>query len=134
MKKGLIIGLLMTGFFYTSCEKEEEKLPDIEFKKGGNYTSSDVILPGGTVVLIGIDAHKTEKRDVLKKFDISQSINGGASTSVYSKDLTSAEEDDFSYDYSTVMDTVSGKKTKYVLSVTNRDGLTNDVSLTLTVQ
>lgn len=139
MRKLLFMSLVSAGLFYTSCKKEKEehdegKLPAIAFKTGGNYITKDTTIAGGTNILIGIDAHKTEDRDVLKKFDISKAVNGGTSSSIYNKDLTGAEEDNYSYDYSATLDTTSGQENKYTFSVTNRDGLTNKVSLTITVQ
>ncbi|UKN00623.1 hypothetical protein K6119_12880 [Paracrocinitomix mangrovi] len=124
--------LMMTAF--NSCEKDEGELPEIMFKTGGTYTSADATLPGGTAVTIGIEAEKTEGKDVLKKFDISESVDGGANTSIYNVDLDASQEDMYDYDFNTTMDTVSGQTNKYTFTVTNRDGLTNQVALTLTVQ
>jgi len=130
--KSLVI--ITSVFFFISCEKDEGKLPELSFKTGGNYISSDVTLTGGSSILIGIDASKSEKKDVLKKFNISKSINGGTSTSIYEKDLSKSEEDSYSYDLNAVLDTVSGQVSKYTFTITNRDGLTNQVSVSITVQ
>jgi hypothetical protein len=126
------VGLAFFGL--SACEKDEGRLPDIELKMGGDYISSDVTRPGGSTIKIGIDAAKTESKDVLKKFNISRSVNGGDASTVFSKDLSGAEGDKFSYDYSTSLDTISGQKNKYIFTVTNRDGLTNQVAVQVTVQ
>ena len=40
----------------------------------------------------------------------------------------------FSYDYSTHIGSTSGETDKYTFTIVNRDGLVNEVSVTLTVQ
>jgi hypothetical protein len=115
-----------------SCEKDEGLLPDISFKTGGNYTSSDATLAGGSALLMGISASKTEDKDVLKEFNISKSIDGGENISVFAKSLSGSEGDTFEYDYSTTVDDVSGQTATYTFTVTNRDGLVNQVFLTIT--
>ena len=119
---------------WRSCEKDEGKLPEISFKTGGDYISSDVTKPAGSTILMGINAKKSEKKDVLKKFNLSRSINGGASSTVENKDLSGGEGDAFSYDHSEKLDTIHGQKNKYTFTVTNRDGLVNQVEVTVTIQ
>jgi VCBS repeat-containing protein len=130
----LSIMLLSVIALISSCEKDEGKLPNISFKTGGSYISTDATLAGGSVITIGINSSKAEDKDVLKKFNISQSVNGAAATSAFSKDLSGSEGDNYSYDYTATLGTTSGQTTKYTFTVTNRDGLTNQVSLTVTVQ
>jgi hypothetical protein len=48
---------------------------------------------------LGINASKSEEEDVLKKFNISKSVNGGTATTVYTEDLTGSEGDNFSFDF-----------------------------------
>jgi hypothetical protein len=133
MKKLLFPQFLCCILFLSlSCEKDKGLLPDIGFKTGGNYTSSDASLAGGSALLMGISASKTEDKDVLKQFNISKSVNGGDNTSVFDKSLSGAEGDTFQYDYSTTVDDVSGQTATYTFTVTNRDGLVNQVSLTIT--
>lgn len=122
---------LIATLVIQSCEKDEGNLPQISFKTGGSYISKDDSLAIKTGFIIGINAAKSEKKDVLKKFNISKSIDGGASVSVLNKDLSSSEEDNFSFDYNDSMGSVVGQKTKYIFTITNRDGLTNTVSVTL---
>ncbi len=118
----------------SSCEKDEGKLPSISFKTGGTYISSDATITGGTTILMGIEASKSEDRDVLKKFNISRSVNGGAETSLQDKSLSSSEEDTFSTDFNFTLDTTKGQTNKFIYTITNRDGLTNQVALTVTVK
>jgi len=134
--KQLLVLVLVNLLFIslTSCEKDEGLLPDISLKTGGNYTSTDVTLPAGSAITIGINAAKTEDKDVLKKFNISQSVNGGATTSVYNQDLSGSEGDTFSYDYTTTLENTPGQVNRYIFTITNRDGLTNQVSVQVTIQ
>ena len=118
----------------TSCEKDEGKLPNISLKTGGLYISKDTTLAGGTAFIIGITSSKAESKDVLKKFNLSKSVNGAAATTVYDKDLTGSEGDSYSYDYTANLGSTSGEATKYIFTVTNRDGLTNQVFLTISVR
>lgn len=134
MKNFIRVALLAVGVMalLSSCEKDEGKLPDISFKTGGTYLSADATVAAGSAIVIGIEAAKTEDKDVLKKFNISTSVNGAAATSVLTQDLSGDDGDAYSYDYTTTAAATAGVVTKYTFTVTNRDGLTNQVSLTVT--
>lgn len=135
MTKLLSIAAITMGLLaFTSCENDEGKLPNISLKTGGTYTSADATLAGSTPLLIGIKASKSETEDVLKQFNISKSINGGANTSIFSKSLSGSDCDNYAYDMSTTVDTAHGQVSKYTFTVTNRDGLTNQVAVTVTTQ
>jgi len=125
--------LLAIMAILVSCEKDEGKLPNISFKTGGIYTSSDTALAGGTSFTVGINASKSEEEDVLKKFNISLSIDGAASTTLYNEDLTGTNEDVFEIDFNATLGNTVGQVNKFTFTVTNRDGLTNQVSLSITV-
>jgi len=131
-----IINLLLVALFaisIVSCEEDEGKLPNISFKTGTNYKSADDSLSAGAAFTIGITASKSEDKDVLKKFNISKSIDGAAAVTIFSKDLSGSEGDNYNYDYSDTMSHTVGQKSKYIFTVTNRDGISNNVSLTLKV-
>jgi hypothetical protein len=115
-----------------SCEKDAGKKPNIAFKTGAGYISADASLTGDSMMTIGITASKSEDKDVLKKFNISRSYNGKADSTLFEKDLTGAEGDNFSYDLDTKVFKTSGTKAKYTFTVTNRDGLIGQISLTVT--
>ncbi len=134
--KNIIKSILFTFtiVFIGACEKDEGRLPDISFKTGAGYVSTDTTIAGGSAIKIGIDAAKTEDKDVLKKFNISRSVNGAAATSVFDKTLSGSEGDNYTYDFTTTLDNTPGQTNKYTFTVTNRDGLVNQVSLTVTVQ
>jgi hypothetical protein len=118
----------------SSCAKDEGKDPYIKFQYGTGYTSADATVPKGSNITIGIKATKAEDEDVLKKFNISKAVNGGAASSIFDKDLAGTEGDNYSYDFVTKMDTISGQTNNFTFTITNRDGLTNQVSLKLTIQ
>jgi len=136
MKKiKLITSVLFLSFLIlilASCKKDPGRLPTISFKSGTGYTSSDVSLAKNTAFKIGIDAAKSEEEDVLKTFNISVTYDGGTSSTAYTATLTSAQEDNFSYDFVGTTRNQAGTE-KYSFTITNRDGLINTVTLTLTV-
>lgn len=127
----LAVLFLMIGL--ASCEFDEGILPDIEFKTSSGYLYSDTTLEAGSSFLAGIRAEKTENRDVLKKFNISTSTNGGTTSSIFNKDLNDSEEDYFTYDYNGIVDADSGDVVLYIFTVSNRDGLVNQVDFEITV-
>jgi hypothetical protein len=128
------IALFISTILISSCEKDAGKLPLISFKTTTGYTSADASIAKGASVKMGVDCEKAERYDVLKKFNISKSVNGAAAVSVYDQDLSGADQDKFSYDYSITQDTVVGRKTTYTYTITNRDGLINQVTCTLTTK
>lgn len=116
-----------------SCTIDPGNLPNISFKTGGKFISSNTTVKQGDTVLIGINASKAEDVDVLKKFDISRSYDGALESSVYNTDLTGVSGDQYAFDYMAIARKQTGTE-KYTFTVINRDGLKNSVSLTLTAQ
>ncbi len=123
--------LLLTAV--NSCTIDPGNLPNISFKTGGKYITSNTTIKQGDTVLIGINASKAEDVDVLKKFDISRSYDGALESSVYNTDLIGLSGDQYAYDYYAIARKQAGTE-KYTFTVINRDGLKNSVSLQLTVQ
>lgn len=126
---------MATVSVFTACDKEDDdegKLPEIKFKTGANLTSADVTKNAGDTVWIAIEAEKTEDKDVLKKFDISENLNGAGSNSVYNIDLSGSDADHYEYTYAALPGATSGDEKKVTFTVTNRDGLVNQVSLKIT--
>lgn len=136
MKKLVKISTIAASFVLllciASCEKDEGKKPNIAFKTTVGYTSSNVSLAAGTAVLVGINASKAEDKDVLKTYNVSKTVNGGASTSLVTTSLTGTQGDSYSADYPILVASTSGTVEVYTFTVTNRDGITNSVSLTVT--
>lgn len=128
---------LLTGFIglilYSCAPADPGEPPEIEFWVGPGYVSGDSSIAGGDTIMISIVAAKTEGEDVLKTFDISKSINGGTNVSVYNQAIATADEDLFTYDYFPILGTTVGNTEKYTFTITNRDGLTNQQMLTITI-
>ena len=69
---------------------------------------------------------------MLKTFNASVSYDGGASTTVYSETLTSAQGDNYTHDLNLTTRNQAGTE-KYTFTITNRDGLINTISLSIAV-
>jgi hypothetical protein len=130
--KILLISLFLTTLF--SCEKEQGKIPSIKFKYGSGYTSESNDIIANSSFKIGIDAYKSETRNYLSKITVTKSINNGEAVEVFSKDLSKSERDTYSYDYSGVASSTSDETEKFTFKMTSKNGLTNEVYLTLSVQ
>lgn len=133
LRNTAMLTLALSIGFFTSCKKEDEDEElKLEFKTGSGYTSSNATIASGTAVKIGVKGETEKAKDPIIKFNISESVNGGSNTTVYSKDL---EDTEYEYDYNfTLSDTVSGNTHTYTFTITNRDGKNEQKSLTLTVQ
>ena len=130
----ILFVLTIALFTFNSCEKDQAILPAITFKTGTTYISTDVTQTAGSTLLFGIDAAKTEGRDYLKKLDISKSVDGATAVSVFSHDMSKSERENYSYDFSTTLDVAAGQTCKYTFTITNRDGLVNQIFSTVTAQ
>lgn len=115
-----------------SCKKDEGKLPDISFKTGTGYTSTNASVARNTAFKVGINAAKTESNDILKTFNITVSFDGGTPATVYSETLTAAQGDNYTYDFNRTTRNQAGSE-KYIFTITNKDGLVNSLTLTITV-
>lgn len=121
----------------SSCKKDEDegKLPNIAFNTGTGYTHTDATVAKDSSLKIGIIASKAESNDVLTKFTVVQTIGTTSTTdsTVYTENLSGSNGDNYNHDY-TFKAPSAATKEKLTFTVVNRDGLTNSVSLTLTVQ
>ena len=140
MKKNLTL-LAMISFvatIFTACEPDAGRNPQISFKTGANYVSADATLKKDTTITIGIDAAKSEDKDVLKSYTLSRSINGMTDSTIFSATLTGSDQDKYSKDVALKIGGVggskSGDKETYKATVINRDGLIGQVSLTVTIK
>lgn len=136
IKKAGLLLLAGVTLFAASCEKEDEdemKPPAISLKTTAGYTAKDTTVGKNAAVLMGINAAKSEDNDVLTLFVVSRSYDGAAATNVYSENLSGASGDAYAKDYPITTRNQAGTE-KYTFTVTNRDGLTNSVSVKLTVQ
>lgn len=133
MKKiALTIAFICSLFFFPSCEKDEGKLPNINFKIATDHVYQDKTVGMSDTLTIGIDASKSEDKDVLKTLDASVSFDGAAATSFFNTSLSGSDGDSYSRDFQIITRNQAGTE-KYSFTVVNRDGITNTASLTLTV-
>lgn len=133
MKKIFSMAAIAATTLLLSCEKDEGKLPAISFKTGAEYTSTDMTVGMNDTILVGINANKTEDKDVLKTFDASRAYDGGESNTFLNESLSGSEGDNYSRDIEIITRDTTGTE-HYTFTVINRDGLKNSVSLTLNVQ
>ncbi len=135
MKKILSLSALAAFVFIASCKKEEDegRLPNIAFKVTPSYVYKDVTLTRDTTVTVGINASKSEIKDVLISFDASRAYDSATTmTSFVAESLTGTNGDSYSKDVTIHTRNQAGVE-KYTFTVINRDGLKNSVSLTITV-
>lgn len=126
--------LLLVVVSLTSCEKDEGIPPEISFKTGAAYTSENTSLAVGSQLLVGIEAKRTEDKDNLKMFNVSRSVNGGVSETVLNRQLSDSEGASFSYDFTETLEGESGQENLYTFTITNRDGITNQLTLKVTLE
>jgi hypothetical protein len=133
IKSKMFYGLLLftAATLSTSCRKEKDKMipPEISFKTGSGYTSANATVGMNDTLTVGINAKKTEDKDLLQRFVVTQQYDAAAATTIYSE---SFNQDTYSKDLTIITRNVAGTE-KYTYTIINRDGLTNTVSLLLTV-
>lgn len=135
LSTALVVAVLATALInLSSCEKDAGKLPNIAFKTTAGYTHADVSVAPGDSVTIGITASKSEGEDVLKTLNISAAVGSGTAATIANGQISipTAQEDAYDHDFRLPAAATSGVAIKYIFTVTNRDGLTNAVSLTVT--
>lgn len=126
--------LLFLAINLSSCEKDEGIPPELNFKTGAAYTSSDATLASGTLLQVGIEADRTEDKDNLKVFNVSKSVDGGTAETVVNKSLTDDQGVHFEYDFTETLEGESGQVNVYTFTITNRDGITNQLELEITIE
>ena len=135
MKKAILFfcTLSLSAMFLASCSKEDEgEELRLSFKTGGSYVSADTTIADGTTILIGVEGETEKAKDPIIKFNITESVNGALGSTIYTEDL---EDTEYEYDLSyTLDDATSGNTHDLTFTITNRDGLNDQVSLTVTVQ
>lgn len=116
----------------SSCEKEnEEGELEINFRTGNGYTYEDALVAPGSAISIGIEAETSKPQDPIIRFNISESINGGTPSTIYTEDINTSI---YSYNYSfNLLDTISTNTHTYTFTITNRDGINAQKALTLTI-
>lgn len=123
---------------FTSCGKDDDNdpagtKPDISFRTTPPYISQDISLPGGTLVVIGVNAAPTTVGDSLTHYTITESINGGAATTVHDAAISESQALDFFNTFTRTLGDTNGETHKYTFKVTTNKGVSNEISLTVTI-
>lgn len=134
--KNLIITLFITcSTIIVSCKKKKvdpHVPPDVVFKTGGKYISTDVTLPKQDTIWVGITATKTE--DNLKSYNVSYAYDGATTTTTFFNYLmNSSEYESYSKDIQIITRNQAGTE-KWVFSIVDRDGNITQKSILITVQ
>lgn len=127
------IVLSLFAVVFSSCEKEnEENELHIDLKQDAGYTFSSQGLAAGSSVLLGVEAETEKANDPIIRFNISEAINSGSATTIYTEDLENTDyEMDFTY---TMNDTIVGNVHTLTFTITNRDGLNKQKAIDFTVE
>lgn len=126
-----LFGLLIMAAGISSCKKDKDKMipPDLSFKTGGSYISGDATVGMNDTLLVGVNASKTEDKDLLQRFVVTQQYDSNSATTIYTE---SFNQDTYSKDMTIITRNVAGRE-KYTYTIINRDGLTKTIALVLTV-
>ncbi|MEO5569384.1 MAG: hypothetical protein ABIT08_05055 [Bacteroidia bacterium] len=115
----------------SSCTKSQDaKLPDMTFKSGGNYTSSNKSVTTSEIISVGITADKN-KAD-LKTYKIYSATGNGSFSLKKTFNLTADETDHYENDYQFHPESKNNFET-WKFEITDVDGNSNSVSIKLTV-
>ncbi|MBL7929465.1 MAG: hypothetical protein JNL47_08385 [Bacteroidia bacterium] len=133
MKKIISSLLLLLMISLTvSCKKEKDpELPEVSFKEGMGYVSSNTTVGKSNQITIGVTAKKNKA--TLKTFTVYQAYDNFEYQQVYIYTLLSNEGENFSRDYQFTTRTESGRE-KYKFTVTDADGNTGIKEIILQVQ
>lgn len=132
MKNQALYLVFLLATLLSACEKGD-KQPYIFFKTDAGYTVADKIVAKNSVVLIGIEAEKTTDKIVLTNLGVTRAYDGGTPETFINETLAGDQGEHYSRDINISTRNLYGTE-KYVFTVTDRNGQTNSVSLTLTVQ
>lgn len=123
-KTTFILALLISGIaFISSCTKDTTP-PTINFLGGAGYTSSDATIDAGSSVKIGITA--TSGTAKLASLEI-EAVHNNTPVQLYD---TTFSSDTYSRDFTFTVDEVG--ETKLIFTITDKDGETAEVFLTIT--
>jgi hypothetical protein len=130
-----IIGACFVILALANCKKKKADPhvpPDVSFKTGGKYISSDYTAKKQDTLLVGITATKTE--DNLKSYNASFAYDGASTTTTFFNYLmTEAEYESYSKDLTIITRNQAGSE-RWVFSIVDRDGNITQKTLIITVQ
>lgn len=126
--------LLRISFFILlliGCKKDEQP-PTITLKTGSSYTSTDVVLPPGTQITVGVDAYKTT--DELKLFYTEVAYDGSNTAYLVARAYTGpTEKEHYSTDVSITLRNQTGTE-RWIFNVNDANGRITKKELRITVQ
>ncbi|MCW3102913.1 MAG: hypothetical protein JWO09_1353 [Bacteroidetes bacterium] len=129
----LFFGLLLltAATLSPACKKEKDEQipPEISFKTGSGYTYANDSVGTNDTLLVGINASKTEEKDLLQRFIVTRQYDANSATTILTE---SFNQDTYSKDMTIITRSVAGTE-KYTYTIINRDGLTKTISLVLAV-
>ena len=122
------IASITTVVSVNSCGEEKTTPPLVTFRTSSVYVSVDTTIYRNTVFNIGIEAKKTGTDGLLSGCTIQRSSNGGADSTIQQMSFVTQYFSQF-YSY---LAPDSGNADKYTFTVTERDGSSSSVSVTVT--
>lgn len=128
----MITGLAL--FNLTACKKNVDPHvpPDVVFKTGTGYTSTDATVGLEDTLLVGIIATKTE--DDMKSYNVSYAYDGSTTTTTFYNYLLTADEyTSYSHDIEIITRNQAGTE-RWVFTIVDRDGNITQKTINLTVQ
>lgn len=137
MKKTILVSMFSLILISVSCKKKDEVKqdprtpPDLVFKTGGNYVSSNFTATQQDTLLIGLIATKTE--DELSSFNASVAYDGSATTTTFfNHTLNGGEFGGYSADVTYITRAQTGSEV-LTFSIVDRDGNITTKSITVNV-
>ena len=139
MKKIIFLSITALALIIASCKKKSNSdttvdprvPPDMAFKTGVNYTSSNITATRLDTLLIGVVVTKTE--DNLTSFNASYSYDGSSTTtSFFNHHLSSNEYSGYSVDLPYYTRNQAGTEV-LTFTIVDRDGNITTKSITITV-
>jgi hypothetical protein len=116
-----------------SCGGDVKIPSKISLKIGPGYTSTNIYASMKQEITVGIIASKLETSTILKTFQISTDFDEtGTSTSYSVENLSAKDADNLSRDFKFKTRAIAGTE-KWIFSVTNSDGITNQIYILLIV-
>jgi hypothetical protein len=126
-----ILLLIAAIIFFASCKKEKDaELPDISFKTGSSYISTNTTLGKSEIVTVGIAADK--KNADLMTFKVYQSGANSSFSLQNTYNVSNDEKDHYEKDYKITTDTASGSE-NWKFEISDKNGNVNSVELKLTI-
>jgi hypothetical protein len=129
MRKLLL--LLFIPVLLFSCKKDQ-KAPDLVFKTGPTYTSSDIVASPGTTIVVGCTATKTD--DDLHLFYTEVAYDGSNTSALVSRTYMAADQKStFTQDVTITLRNTPGTE-RWIFLVNDADGRITKKEIRVTVQ